>query len=51
MTIYRVHGYYASGVYVTHQVGAFNVRQAIDSVLNADSRIVRITKATPITGA
>jgi len=51
MTIYRVQGYYASGLFVSHEVGAFNVRQAIDSVLAADNRIIRVTKATPVTGA
>ena len=50
MTIYRVQGLYASGRYVSHLVGAFNVRQAIDSVLNSDSRIIRVTKALPATG-
>ena len=45
-TIYRVGGYYASGVYHTHLVGAENARRAIDSVLAADNRFVRITKAT-----
>ena len=51
MTIYRVQGYYATGRFVSHEVGAFNARQAIDSILNADNRIIRITKALPITGA
>ena len=49
MKIYRVQGYYASGRFVSHVVGAFNVRQAIDSVLEADNRIIRVTKALPIT--
>ena len=51
MKIYRVQGYYATGYFVSHEVGAFNVRQAINSVLDADNRIIRVTKALPITGA
>ena len=47
MTIYRVQSYYASGYFVSHLVGAMNVRQAINSVLEADNRIIRVTKAVP----
>ena len=45
-TIFRVQGVYASGRYVSHLVGAANVQNAIDSVLNADSRILRVTRVT-----
>ena len=44
--IYRVGGFYASGIYHSHLVGATSAQQAIDSVLAADSRLIRITKAT-----
>lgn len=44
---YRVQGYYASGRFVSHLVGATDVRQAIASVLAADSRIIRVTRAVP----
>lgn len=43
--IYRVAGYYASGRYVSHLVGADSVDQAVNSVLAADNRIIRIVKA------
>lgn len=43
--IYRVGGYYASGMYVSHLVGADSVEQAVSSVLAADNRIIRIVKA------
>jgi len=46
-TIFRVEGVYATGCYVSHLVGADDVKTAMASVLNADSRIVRITKAIP----
>ena len=45
--IFRVQGVYASGRYVSHLVGADNVNQAAASVLNADSRILRVTKILP----
>jgi len=47
MTIYRVQGVYASGRYVSHLVGAYSAKNAIDSVTNADNRIIRITSAKP----
>ena len=47
-TIYRVSGYYASGFYATHHVGAPDVHTAIASVLAADNRIIRITSAKPV---
>ena len=47
MTIYRVQGVYASGKYVTHLVGAYNAKHAMESTLNADNRIIRITSAKP----
>ena len=47
MTIYRVQGYYASGQFVSHLVGAYSAKNAIDSVTNADNRIIRITSAKP----
>ena len=46
--IYRVEGVYNSGRYVSHLVGAATAKNAIDSVLNADSRIIRVTSAKPI---
>ena len=46
-TIYRVEGYYASGRFVSHLVGATDANHAIDSVTNADNRIIRITSAKP----
>ena len=47
-TVYRVEGLYASGRYVSHLVGAPDVRTAIASTLNADDRIIRVTKAKPV---
>ena len=44
-SIYRVQGFYASGRFISHEVGADNVKNAIDSVLAADNRIIRITSA------
>jgi hypothetical protein len=41
--IYRVGGFYASGVCHFHLVGATSARQAIESVKAADNRFVRIT--------
>lgn len=41
---YRVQGYYASGRFISHLVGANDVHQAIASVLAADNRIIRITR-------
>ena len=43
--IYRVEGVYNSGRYVSHLVGAYSAKNAVDSVLNADNRIIRITSA------
>jgi hypothetical protein len=43
--IYRVGGYYASGTYHTHLVGATSAQEAIDCVLEADNRFIRITQA------
>ena len=45
-TIFRVQGVYASGRYVSHLVGAADIQTAMASVLNADSRILRITRVT-----
>ena len=47
MTIYRVEGYYSSGRFVSHLVGAYSAKNAIDSVTNADNRIIKITSARP----
>ena len=47
MTIYRVQGVYASGRYVSHLVGAYSAKHAMESTLNADNRIIRITSAKP----
>ena len=44
LPIYRVQGYYASGRFVSHLVGATDVINARDSVLNADNRIIRVTQ-------
>jgi len=41
--IYRVGGFYASGSNYYHLVAADTVRQAIDSVLEADPRMIRVT--------
>ena len=46
--IFRVQGVYASGRYVSHLVGAEDVKTAMASVLDADPRILRITKVTPV---
>ena len=46
-TIYRVEGYYASGRFVSHLVSANDANHAIDSVTNADNRIIRIISAKP----
>ena len=48
MALYRVEGYYSSGQFVSHLVGAYSAKTAIDSVTNADNRIVRVTSALPI---
>ena len=45
--IYRVQGLYNSGRYVSHLVSATDAKHAIESVLNADNRIVRVTSAQP----
>lgn len=47
MTLYRVQGYYSSGKLVSHLVGAYSAKNAIDSVTNADNRIIRVISATP----
>ena len=47
MTIYRVHGYYASGRLVSHLVGDLSASDATASVLASDSRIIRIIKVLP----
>ncbi len=47
MQVYRVSGYYSSGKFVSHLVGAHTAKNAIDSVVNADNRIIRITSAVP----
>ena len=47
--IYRVGGYYASGTFHTHLVGAMNAKQAMNSVLASDSRFIRITEAKRLT--
>ena len=44
LSVYRVQGYYASGRFVSRFVGATDVINARDSVINADNRIVRITQ-------
>ena len=46
-TIYRVEALLGSGRYVSHLVGADDAHQAMASVLNADDRIIRITRAKP----
>jgi hypothetical protein len=43
--IYQVQGFYASGRFVSHLVGASDANEAIASVLAADNRIIRITRA------
>ena len=49
--IYRVGGFYASGIYHTHLVGASTPKEAMNSVRAADSRFVRITEAKKLTDA
>ena len=44
--IYRVGGFYASGIYHTHLVEAISPKHAMNLVLAADNRFVRFTKAT-----
>lgn len=46
--VYRVTGRYQSGRKVSHLVGAVDAIRAIQSVHNADNRIVRIESALPI---
>ena len=48
MQVYRVQGVYASGRYVSHLVGAEDADHAIRSVLAADARILRVTRALPV---
>ena len=43
--IYRVGGFYASGTYHTHLVGATTAKEAMNAVLAADNRFIRITQA------
>ena len=43
--IYRVGGFYACGTYHTHLVGANTPKEAMNSVLAADNRFIRITEA------
>lgn len=45
MKIYRVGGYYATGVYHSHLAAAHSPKEAMNMVLAADNRFVRITKA------
>ena len=49
-SIYRVQGYYASGRFVSHLVGATDPKTAIASVLAADNRIIRISSAVRTLG-
>ena len=49
--IYRVGGYYASGTFHTHLVGANYAKEAMNSVLAADNRFIRITEAKRLTEA
>lgn len=44
LSTYRVSGYYSSGRFVSHLVGATGPNNARDSVINADNRIVRVTQ-------
>lgn len=46
--IYRVGGFYTSGSNYYHLVGADTVRQAIDSVLAADPRMIRVTHVSRV---
>lgn len=50
-SIYRVAGYYASGYYASHLVGAHTAKEAMNSVLAADNRIIRVTSAKRLTDA
>jgi len=43
--IYRVGGFYASGSFHTHLVGATTAKEAMNAVLAADNRFIRITQA------
>ena len=43
--IYRVGGFYASGTFHTHLVGAMTAKEAMNSVLAADNRFIRVTQA------
>ena len=49
--IYRVGGYYASGTFHTHLTGAMNAKDAMNRVLAADNRFIRITEAKRLTAA
>ena len=51
MNIYRVGGFYASGTFHTHLVGANHAKEAMNSVLAADNRFIRITEAKKLTDA
>ena len=51
MSIYRVGGYYATGAYYTHLVGANHAKEAMNMVLAADNRFIRITSAKKLTDA
>ena len=42
--IYKVQGLYASGRYVSHQLGAKDAHDAQQAVKEVDPRIIRITK-------
>jgi len=44
LRIYRVSGYYASGRFVTHEVGATDAINARNSVVDADNRIIKVAK-------
>ena len=43
--IYRVGGFYSSGTFHTHLVGATTAKEAMNAVLAADNRFIRITQA------
>ena len=43
--IYRVGGFYACGTYHTHLVGASTAKEAMNCVLAADNRFIRVTQA------
>jgi len=49
--IYRVGGYYASGTFHTHLVGAMHAKEAMNAVLAADNRFIRITEARRLSAA